>query len=285
MIIDGVTITGGVFIESAGAVPVDNDFAFTLTTIDNTGYAELYLNEDLSLANVGGNIYWGDGNVTSYDDQGYLDFTYTYDTAGTYQVKITGLCRWLSVYNDNPTVSIDNFGNIGLQKLTVNLIDANYAVPNTLPSSLNSISFVQSFNFNDANVVGWNTSNLTSMESMFNNCTAFNQPIGNWDVGNVTSMRSMFQGCSAFNQDIGNWDVGNVTDMYFMFQTCTAFNQDIGNWDVGNVTNMQAMFGGTSAFNQDLTGWCVTNIATEPTSFAADSALDANNYPVWGTCP
>ena len=57
-------------------------------------------------------------------------------------------------------------------------------------------------------------SNVTNMEAMFENATAFNQPIGNWDVSNVTDM-SMF--CSPFNQDISSWDVSNVTDMEVCF--------------------------------------------------------------------
>jgi hypothetical protein len=48
---------------------------------------------------------------------------------------------------------------------------------------------------------------------------------------------------------------------------------------------MGAMFRGAAVFNQDLTGWCVTNIPSLPDNFATGSALDANNYPVWGTCP
>ena len=51
---------------------------------------------------------------------------------------------------------------------------------------------------------------------MFENATAFNQPIGHWDVSNVTNMSVMFYG-SPFNQDISSWDVSNVTDMAGMF--------------------------------------------------------------------
>ena len=102
----------------------------------------------------------------------------------------------------------------------------------------------------------------------------------------VTTLSNCFSFCNNFNDgNVGLWDVGNVTDMSYMFRDAPAFNQDIGNWNVGNVTDMTAMFAFATIFDQDLTGWCVTTITTEPANFATGSALDANNYPVWGTCP
>jgi surface protein len=73
------------------------------------------------------------------------------------------------------------------------------------------------------------------MYRMFYLTDVFNQPIGDWDVSNVTDMNSMFQDAIAFNQDISSWDVSNVTDMTRMFRSAYAFNQDISNWSVANV--------------------------------------------------
>ena len=52
----------------------------------------------------------------------------------------------------------------------------------------------------DANITGWDVSNVTSMNHMFVNATSFNQPIGDWNVSEVTNMDAMFHGASCFNQ-------------------------------------------------------------------------------------
>ena len=103
----------------------------------------------------------------------------------------------------------------------------------------------------------WNTSNVTDMGNMFEECTNFNQPLNNWDVSNVTSMRDMFANCVDFNQDISSWDVANVTDMSGMFAICTSFNQPLDNWDVSSVYEMSDMFFGCEEFNQPLNDWNV----------------------------
>ena len=62
------------------------------------------------------------------------------------------------------------------------------------------------------------------MESMFYNADSFNKPIGNWNTSNVSTLASMFFSSLNFNQDISSslqtvgsntyiaWDVENVTN-------------------------------------------------------------------------
>ena len=52
---------------------------------------------------------------------------------------------------------------------------------------------------------------------MFYGATAFNQPLGTWNTTGVTSMDSMFYGAAAFNQPIGTWNTSGVKDMGYMF--------------------------------------------------------------------
>jgi surface protein len=73
------------------------------------------------------------------------------------------------------------------------------------------------------------------MGRMFENNSAFNQPIGGWDVASVDEMWNMFYNASDFNQPLGNWNVSGVNNMYSMFSG-SSFNQDIGNWNVSNVS-------------------------------------------------
>ena len=105
---------------------------------------------------------------------------------------------------------------------------------------------------NNNDISSWDTSGVTTMKSMFYNCTNFNQTIGNWDVKNVLEMSWMFYGCTNFNpydinhipppiptnaQKLSNWNVSNVTSMYNMFYYATNFNQDLSSWDSSHVTN------------------------------------------------
>ncbi len=119
-------------------------------------------------------------------------------------------------------------------------------------------------------------SNVTNMEYMFYNCSAFNQDISGWDVSKVTNMGGMFADCPAFNQNIGGWNVSKVTDMQGMFYRCSAFNQDISSWDVSKVTDMQGMFYRCSAFNQDISSWDVSKVTDMNDMFGDCSAFNQN---------
>lgn len=117
---------------------------------------------------------------------------------------------------------------------------------------------------NDFNgdVSSWDTSSVTSMESLFQGVSSFNQDIKFWDTSNVVTMRNMFNGAAQFNADIGDWDVSQVTDMHSMFSNTSAFNQDIGGWDTGRVNNMEGVFSNAAVFNQNINAWDTSNVQT-----------------------
>ena len=101
----------------------------------------------------------------------------------------------------------------------------------------------------------------------------------------ITSMNSLFEGKATFNQDISSWDVSKVTDMTDMFNEARNFNQVIGAWDVSSVIDMKNMFDAATTFDQNLSGWCVRKITTPPNAFADNSSLSSTDLPKWGTCP
>jgi surface protein len=105
----------------------------------------------------------------------------------------------------------------------------------------------QSDSFN-IDISKWDTSNVTTMDSMFYNASGFNKDIGNWDTSNVTTMAYMFIGASAFNQDIRIWTVSATTTLSYMFYGATAMQSTYGSepgfYDTPNYT----------FFNQDMDG-------------------------------
>ena len=110
--------------------------------------------------------------------------------------------------------------------------------------------------------------------------------VPNFLPSNITNMNSMFGNASAFNQPLNNWNVSNVTDMFNMFANASAFNQPLNNWNVSNVIDMNSMFFYATSFNQDLSKWCVSNFPTMPAGFNTEAPLLVGaKLPVWGTCP
>lgn len=128
-----------------------------------------------------------------------------------------------------------------------------------------------------------NTSGILtcSLRSMFSGAEAFNQNIGNWNVTNVTSMESMFQNATAFNNDssvdIQNWYAPLCTNFSYMFQYASQFNAPLTN--LVNATspsnvNCSYMFANSSLFNQDIGGWTLTNVTNMSYMFFQASAFN-----------
>ncbi len=230
-------------------------------------------------------IDWGDGKK----DSGVTgDITHTYDSKGSYTIKISGEFPHLyfkedNVYpsnkNDsNKLTSVEQWGKIEWKDMSKMFYCCGSVVINAkdIPnlSNVTDMSYMfsntNSFGFGVTNIEKWDVSNVTNMSHMFDT-SGFNQNINNWDVSNVTNMSHLFAN-SGFNQDISKWDVSNVTDMSYMFAN-SKFNQDISSWNVSNVIYMYHMFENATSFsNHDLSGWNVSKVE--------DSSLFSNN---WGT--
>lgn len=95
-----------------------------------------------------------------------------------------------------------------------------------------------------ADVSHLDTSNFTSMYSMFRNCYLLTElDVSHFDTSKVTSMNSMFKGCSSLTSlNVSGFDTSKVTDMYNVFSESGVQKLDLRGWNVENVLTMQQMF-------------------------------------------
>ena len=241
-------------------------------------------------------VDWGDGGEADPMNPYTGNATHTYATAGTYTVMITGDFPRIFI-NDisGPTgirhriQSVEQWGSgawtsmedafHGTSILIVTAVDAPDLSKVTSMESMfqNATAFNQDINH-------WDTSNIQNMSFLFAGAHAFNQPIGEWDTSSVTDMENMFTGAApgahAFNQPIGNWNTAKVTDMSDMFRDAGRFNQDIGSWNTAMVRCMDDMFNSAFRFNQDISNWNTAEVRDMGGMFNSASAFnqDISNW-------
>ena len=86
--------------------------------------------------------------------------------------------------------------------------------------------------------------NATTLKNMFRECSSLTSlDLSNFDTSNVTSMSSMFQSSSLTSLDLSNFNTSNVTSMGYMFQNCSSLTSlALSNFNTSKVTKMDYMF-------------------------------------------
>ncbi len=137
-------------------------------------------------------------------------------------------------------------------------------------------------NFN-TDINNWDVSNVTSMQSMFEEASNFDNPLNYWDVRLVENMQAMFKNAALFNRSLNDWDVSNVKNFAAMFQSASVFNKSLDNWVLSpQLTNLNYMFWEATRFNQPLDNWVTTNIKSLQGTFrkARDFNQDLSTWDV-----
>ena len=137
----------------------------------------------------------------------------------------------------------------------------------------------------EASFKGSNTSNVTNMESMFNECRGLTSlDVSNFDTSKVTNMWNMFGNCSVLTSlDLSKWNTSNVTNMDNMFSGCTSLTSlDLSNFNTSNVTNMGNMFNGCIGLKSlDLSNFNTSNVTYMGNMFKGCiglKSLDLSNF-------
>ncbi|MEM9678733.1 MAG: BspA family leucine-rich repeat surface protein, partial [Bacteroidota bacterium] len=214
-------------------------------------------------------IDWGDGDI---DRNVNGDVTHTYDSAGSYTIRITGtfprFTSNASFFGDSEKLlSIDQWGTLEWTSFedafreceNMDLLATDIPNLSNVITMRGMFSNCQSMVANST-INDWDVSNVQDMMLLFVGASNFNQPLNNWNVSNVTNMEGMFNGAETFNQDLNSWNTSQVETMRFMFTGALDFNQPIDNWNVSNVLDMGWMFNIAESFNQDLNNWNVSQV-------------------------
>ena len=136
----------------------------------------------------------------------------------------------------------------------------------------------------------WDTSNVADMSYMFKRCSHLTSvdDLSNWDTSNVTRMNSMFSDCSQLTSvgNLSGWDVSKCKSFGSMFYHCSSLTSvgNLSNWDTSNVTDMNSMFFDCSQLTSvgNLSGWDVSKCKSFGSMFYKCSQLnvDCSNWDV-----
>ena len=93
----------------------------------------------------------------------------------------------------------------------------------------------------------FDTSQVTDMTSMFENCQVLTEIVGldKWDTSQVTNMYALFYNCSELTSlNVSSWDTSQVTDMYQIFWSCYKLTEIIGleKWNTSQIIDMRGIF-------------------------------------------
>ena len=286
-----------------------NDFKFNVTV--NSG-DQLYFGNIQSKGDTDLIVDWGDGNVDNLGTSYSNNLSHTYNTSGTYLVKIHGH-KYVKLQGSTLEIKIIHWGDnsawerldymfASMTNLTIetddilaptNDVNADhmfYSCPNfncNLDQYIDTSNFtymgffLQGCSVFNGTVNGFNMSKNTSLSAFFNACYQFNQPVDNWNTSNVTDFRSIFYRCYQFNQPVNTWNTSGATSLAYTFAQCSVFDQDLDNWNTSNVTDMQHMFDGALVFNSDVTTWDASKV-TNMDSMFKDARVFNQDIGNWG---
>ena len=92
----------------------------------------------------------------------------------------------------------------------------------------------------------WNTSKVTYMGSMFYNSKMSTIDVSGFDTSNVTGMQYMFDSSAATEiKGLENWNTSKVTSMNYMFNGCKVKELDLSSFDISKVSTISGTVTGS----------------------------------------
>ena len=180
-----------------------------------------------------------------------------------------------SYAGNNPSITLDSVENntVTNNENTKFILSSwsNEAPTNMTINNKKSIKTIEIFNID--------TSNVTSMSSMFNDCISLTSlDLTKFNTSNVTDMSSMFRYCKLLTSlDLTKFNTSNVTNIGSMFLECSSLTSlDLTKFNTSNVTNMNSLFFNCRSLRSlDLTNFNTSNVTTIVGMFSGCSRLES----------
>ena len=176
-----------------------------LNTFDNTADYENYIESALP----------GFPNVGLTKDNGELHYVRTSPNDHLWYGEVADAARAL------PTISLSNTVNTP----TLDTLNNAFYLDNWSNVAPTSISFGNKSNLKSIKKMkGLDTSNVTSMNYMFDSCYLLTSvDLSSFNTSKVTKMNRMFNSCSSLTSlDLSSFDTSKVTDIGYMFGDCRS---------------------------------------------------------------
>ena len=139
-------------------------------------------------------------------------------------------------------------------------------------------------NLEEIDLSKFDTTNVTDMESMFEDCESLKEINfhDTFNTKNVTNMKYMFRNCKNLQKiDLSKFDTTNVTDMVYMFENCKKLQKIdcINKLDATNVINMGSMFKDCKSLaNINLSNFKTSEVTDMKSMFEGCESLKEINF-------
>ncbi len=144
-----------------------------------------------------------------------------------------------------------------------------------------------SFRGNSIDVSSFDTSNVTTMNSMFSGCSSLTSlDLSSFNTVNVTNMVDMFRGCSSLTSlDLSGFNTTNAINMNNMFRDCSSLTSlDVSSFNTTNVTNMTSLFNSCSSLTSlDISSFNTSNVTNMGGMFYNCSSLTSLDVSSFNT--
>ena len=211
--------------------------------------------------------------------------TKTITTNGTYKATDDNLDGYNEVEVATSGVDINDYINdtfSGTSNYTCgSWIELIKKLPATKNSGASMNSYFQNYRGQELDLTNIDTSNVTNMSDLFNNCSNLtNLDLSNFDTSKATTISGMFINCRKITTlNLSNFNTSNITTLTNVFANCVSLTSlDLSNFDTSKVIYLDYTFDRCSNLkNLNISNFNTSNATTMQSLFNGCTSLETLN--------